>query len=275
MSIAGGLPLACERGAALGCETIQIFVKNERQWKGRDVPKEEVKAFREARKAAGITFAIAHDTYLINLASVDKELWRKSIDAFVDEMKRCEALGLEYLVTHPGAPGKAGEEAGIRNMIRALNEIHRKTARLNVRILLETTAGQGTVLGWRFEQMRAILDGLQQPDRLGFCFDTCHVFAAGYDISTRKGYEQTMKEFDRVLGLDRLQAFHVNDSKKGLGCRVDRHENIGKGAIGIEAFRCLMRDARFRAVPKVLETPKENDMDIVNLRLLRRLAGVK
>ena len=267
--------MAIERGAALDLEAIQIFVKNQRQWKSHVVPEEEVTAFREARKAAGFKFAIAHDTYLINLATVDNELWRKSIDAFIDEMKRCEALGLEYLVTHPGAPGKAGEEAGIKNMIRALNEAHRKTKGFRVRILLETTAGQGTVLGWKFEQMRAILDGLKDPDRLGFCFDTCHVFAAGYDISTRKGYEKTMNEFDRILGLDRLQAFHVNDSKKGLGCRVDRHENIGKGAIGIEAFRCLMKDERFRAVPKILETPKENDMDLVNLRILRGLAGVK
>lgn len=273
MSMAGGLPLACSRGGGLGCTAIQLFVKNERQWKGRKLEEAEARDFKAARREHGIRSAIAHDTYLINMASPDPALWAKSVDAFVDELERCEALGLEFLVTHPGSPGDAGEETGIRNMARGLDEAHRRTPGFGVRVLLETTAGQGATVGWKFEQMRAILDDMNSPDRIGFCFDTCHVFAAGYDISTRRGWEETMEQFDRAIGVKRIRAFHVNDSKKGLGCRVDRHENLGKGAIGLEAFRCLMRDERFRDVPKVLETPKENDMDPVNLRILRELAG--
>lgn len=273
MSIAGGLPLACERGRDAGCDVIQMFVKNERQWKGRTLEDEEVAEFRAARKAHGIKTAFAHDTYLINMASPDKALWEKSVDAFVDELERCEALGLAFLVTHPGSPGEAGEALGIAKMAKGLNAAHKRTKGYAVRVLLETTAGQGATVGRTFEQMRAILDGVKDPDRIGFCLDTCHVFAAGYDISTREGYERTMDAFDRAVGLKRIEAFHVNDSKKGLGCRVDRHENLGKGAIGLEAFRCLMTDPRFREVPKVIETPKEDGMDAVNLRILREFAG--
>lgn len=272
MSIAGGLHLACERGRDAGCDVIQMFVKNERQWKGRTIADEEVAQFKAARKAGGIKTAFAHHTYLINMASPDPALWKKSVDAFVDELERCEALGLAFLVTHPGSPGEAGEAKGIAGMARGLNAAHRRTRGYAVRVLLETTAGQGATVGRTFEQMKAILDGVKEPERIGFCLDTCHVFAAGYDISTPEGYERTMDAFDRTVGLKRIEAFHVNDSKKGLGCRVDRHENIGKGAIGLEAFRCLMRDGRFRDVPKVIETPKENNMDPVNLGILRELA---
>jgi deoxyribonuclease-4 len=271
MSIAGGLHLACERGRDHGCDVIQMFVKNERQWKGRALEDDAIAEFKTAQRMNGIKTAFAHDTYLINMASPDRTLWQKSLDAFVDELERCEALGLAYLVTHPGSPGDAGEKAGIDNMREALNAAHRRTKGYTVRVLLETTAGQGATVGRTFDQMKAILDGVQEADRIGLCFDTCHVFAAGYDISTREGYEKTMDEFDRAVGLKRIEAFHVNDSKKGLGCRVDRHEHIGKGAIGLEAFRCLMGDARFRGVPKVIETPKENNMDPVNLKILREL----
>ncbi len=269
MSIAGGLHLACERGRDVGCDVIQIFVKNKRQWKSPALKDEEASQFRAARKAASIATAFAHDTYLINLATPDAAMFKKSVDAFVDELARSEALGLASLVTHPGSPGDAGEELGIRQMRKGLNEALRRTKGYAVKVLLETTAGQGATVGWRFEQLKAILDGVKEPERIGFCFDTCHVFAAGYDISTPEGYEKTMAEFDRAIGLDRIRAFHVNDSKKGLGCRVDRHEHIGKGAIGLEAFRCLMKDARFAGVPKVIETPKEDGMDPVNLRILR------
>jgi deoxyribonuclease-4 len=272
MSIAGGLHLACERGREVGCEVIQLFVKNERQWKARPLQDAEAAAFKAARKASGIGIAFAHDTYLINLASPDPALWEKSVAAFVDELERCEALGLASLVTHPGSPGDAGEAAGIRNMHRGLNEALGRTRGFATRVLLETTAGQGACVGWSFEQMAAILEGVREPGRVGFCFDTCHVFAAGYDLRTAEGYEETFDRFDRALGLQRLQAFHVNDSKKGLGCRVDRHEHIGKGEIGLGAFRRLMRDERFRGVPKVIETPKEGGMDPVNLGLLRRFA---
>jgi len=271
MSIAGGLHLACERGKEVGCDVIQIFVKNQRQWASPKLKDDEAAEFKKAQKAAAISTAFAHDTYLINMATADPAMFKKSVFAFVDELERCEALGLASLVTHPGSPGAAGEEVGIRQMQKGLNDALRRTKGFQVKVLLETTAGQGQTVGWKFEQMKAILDGVKEPERIGFCFDTCHVFAAGYDISTREGYEKTMAEFDRAVGLDRIRAFHVNDSKKGLGCRVDRHENIGKGAIGLEAFRCLMKDPRFRDVPKVIETPKEEGMDPVNLGILREM----
>ena len=273
MSIAGGHHLACERGRDLACDVIQIFVKNQRQWAAAPLGDAEVSQYRASQKASGIHTAFAHDTYLINLAAADAAMWKKSVDAFVDELERCEALGLAFLVTHPGSPGESGEEAGIRQMSRGLTEALSRTKGFRVRVLLETTAGQGSTLGWKFEQMKAILDGVKEADRIGFCFDTAHVFAAGYDLSTAEGYESTMDSFDRVLGIKRLEAFHVNDSKKGLGCRVDRHENIGKGMIGLDAFRRLMRDPRFKKVPKVIETPKEGDMDSVNLGLLRGMAS--
>jgi deoxyribonuclease IV len=271
MSIAGGLHLACERGKEVGCDVIQIFVKNQRQWAAPKLQDDEARAFRAAQKASSIVTAFAHDTYLINMATPDPVMFKKSVFAFVDELERCEALELASLVTHPGSPGDAGEAVGIRQMQKGLNDALRRTQGFKVRVLLETTAGQGQTVGWKFEQMKAILDGVKEPERIGFCFDTCHVFAAGYDISTRDGYEKTMAEFDRAVGLDRIRAFHVNDSKKGLGCRVDRHENIGKGAIGLEAFRCLMKDKRFKGVPKVIETPKEEGMDPVNLGILREM----
>src|ERR1043166_4425955 len=187
MSIAGGLHLACERGRDQGCDVIQMFVKNERQWKGRTLADDAIAEFKAAQRMNGIKTAFAHDTYLINMASPVEELWKKSLDAFVDELERCEALQLASLVTHPGSPGDAGEKAGIENMRRALNEAHQRTKGYRVRILLETTAGQGATVGRTFEQMKAILDGVQDADRIGLCFDTCHVFASGYDISPREG----------------------------------------------------------------------------------------
>jgi len=214
MSIAGGLHLACQRGGEVGCDVIQLFVKNERQWKAKALGKLAVSEFKAARKAHGIKTAFAHDTYLINLATPDRALWRRSLEAFVDELERCEALGLEFLVTHPGSPGAAGEEVGLKNMRKALDLAHERTPGYRVRILLETTAGQGATVGWKFEQMARILEGLKDPGRVGLCFDTCHVFAAGYDISTRAGYAQTMGELDRMVGLEKVEAFHLNDSKK-------------------------------------------------------------
>jgi deoxyribonuclease-4 len=268
MSIAGGYHLAAEKGGALGCTTIQLFTKNERQWKAKPITDDDASLFKAAVAEHGIKVAFAHDTYLHNLASPNPELWRKSVDAFTEELGRCERLGLDYLVSHPGSPMTSGADAGIGRMREALGEILGRTKGFRSRILLETTAGQGATLGSRFDEMAKIVDGF---DAVGVCFDTCHVFAAGYDLRTKSGYESVMAEFDRHLGLDRLRAFHVNDSKKELGCRVDRHEHIGRGCIGRDAFRFLMNDPRFASVPKVLETPKENDMDPVNLALLRGL----
>jgi len=273
MSVAGGISLACERGREAGCTAIQLFTKSERQWKAKPLSDDEVAAFRKARHECGIEVAFAHDSYLINLATPNGDLRKKSIAAFLHELERCEALGLDFLVTHPGSPGEAGEKVGIDKMARSLNEVQSHTRGLAVQILLETTAGQGATVGWRFEQLRAIRDGLKEPDRIGFCVDTCHIFAAGYDVSTPDGWARVFDEFDTHLGTDTIRAFHVNDSKKGLGCRVDRHEHIGKGCIGLEAFRCLMNDPRFVRIPKVLETPKEDDMDLQNLRILRGLVS--
>lgn len=262
-SIAGGYERACKEARELGCNTLQMFVKNQMTWRAKPITREEAALFRKERE--GIRFAFAHDSYLINLATRDAALWRKSLDAFIDELERCDALGLDFLVTHPGSPGDAGAEVGIAQMIKAFNAVKG----LKTKIAIETMAGQGNVIGRRFEQLRAILDGVKYE--MGVCFDTCHVFAAGYDL--REKYDEVMEEFDRVVGLKRIYAFHLNDSVKGLGSRVDRHWHIGKGKLGKKPFQRLMTDERFAEVPKVLETPKEGNADRKNLKMLRELAG--
>lgn len=272
VSIAGGIFRAFERGAALGCRAIQIFLKNSNQWKGKPLTDEDCSLFIEARTASAIHPVVAHDSYLINLASPDRELSRKSLDAFVDEMRRANRLRVQFLVMHPGAHMGAGESAGIdrisRALRRALEEVEPP-----VMILLENTAGQGSCLGHRFEHLAAIIEGLGGSDRIGVCLDTCHLFAAGYDIRTVGAYQETMREFDRLIGLQRIRIVHVNDSKKELGSRVDRHFHIGQGCIGVEAFRLLLNDPRFEGVPKILETPKGKgiDEDLMNLATLRSL----
>jgi len=274
-SIAGGYYKAVELAHLCGCDCVQLFTKNNNQWASKSVMPDEAGRFREALERLGISHPIAHDSYLINLASPDPRLWRKSVDAFVAELHRAETLEIPYVITHPGAYTTGSEKNGLRNIVRALDEIHRQGRGLRSRCLLETTAGQGTSLGWRFEQLGLILDDLKEPDRLGFCFDTCHVFAAGYTLSTKKGYEATMADFDRLVGLERIKAFHLNDSKQGLGSRVDRHAHIGRGKLGLEAFRLLLADRRFRKIPMYLETAKEQEngveMDVVNLQTLRSL----
>ena len=272
-SIAGGYDKAVERARLCGCDCVQLFSKNNSQWAGGDIAADEARRFSDALDTFGITHPLAHDSYLINLASPTPLLWRKSVDAFVAELHRAELLGIPYLVAHPGAFTTADEATGLGNIVRALDEVADRTCDLKARCLLETTAGQGTAIGWRFEQFAAILDRLKQPDRQGFCFDTCHVFAAGYPMGTRKEYLATMAAFDRLIGLDRIKAFHLNDSRRELGSRIDRHEHIGRGRLGLEAFRLLLSDSRFRDVPMYLETPKgeENgeNLDAVNLRVLR------
>jgi deoxyribonuclease-4 len=236
---------------------------------------EEARQFQAALVGHRIGHAIAHDSYLINLASPAKKLWRKSIDAFVLELRRAEALGLSHVVTHPGCYTTSSEARGIRRIIDALDEVHRQTPGLHVQCLLETTAGQGSSLGWQFEHLAAILTGVADPDRVGICFDTCHVFAAGYPLGRPEEYRATMRAFDKIVGIQRIKAFHLNDSRRELGSRVDRHEHIGRGKLGLEPFRNLLRDARFRKVPMYLETPKgqENgvDLDAANLDALRGL----
>jgi deoxyribonuclease-4 len=271
MSIAGGLDLAIERGAAIGCSAIQIFDKSNSQWAARPVGEDEVARFKTARARSGIEPVVAHASYLINLCSHDDALYRKSIEAVVEELERCTRLDLEWLVVHPGGHMGEGEDFGIRRMASAIDLIHSRVAAGGAGIALETTAGQGTVIGHRFEQIAAILASVKRPERLGVCLDTCHVFAAGYDLRAPKTYAETWRRFDGEIGLDRLRVVHVNDSKKDLGSRVDRHEHIGKGFLGLPAFRLLMNDPRLRSLPLLLETPKDEKTyaeDVMNLNTL-------
>ena len=275
MSIAGGVDLAPLRGQEVGCRAIQLFTKSSNQWRARPLPTEEIERYRANLQAAGIAQAVAHDSYLINLASTDPALHQRSMAAFLEELERAEALGIPYLVTHPGAHMGAGEEAGLRQVANSLRELLKRTKDYRVQVVLETTAGQGSTLGHRFEQIAVLLDAIGIPERTGVCLDTCHIFAAGYDIRTPDGYADVLSAFDRVVGISHLRVIHLNDSKKDLGCRVDRHEHIGKGAIGLEAFRCLVTDSRLRGRPMILETPKDGDFvsaDRRNLNTLRRLA---
>jgi deoxyribonuclease-4 len=270
-SIAGRFTRAIDEAAELSCNALQIFTKSQRQWAARPIEPGEAEEFRNQRKERGILSAFAHASYLINLCAGDGALHSRSIDAMAEELERAELLGLDFVVVHPGSPGADGEKAGLDRMKKALRRIH---APRRCRILVETSAGQGDCVGWKFEHLAELLEASED---LGVCFDTCHVFAAGYDLASEGGYDRVMEEFDRVVGLDRLLAFHVNDSVQGLDSRVDRHERIGRGKIGLECFRRLMTDERMDRVPKVLETPKEDakkrPMDIVNLKLLRGLAG--
>jgi deoxyribonuclease-4 len=301
-TIAGGFHNALLEAQAGGMATVQLFVsqprqwpvtpaplgegrkgdrfgkaltKNANQWKARDLTDDAIRTFRRTLRQTGLRFPTAHDSYLINLASPDEALYRRSLEAFVVELQRAEALGLSYLVTHPGAHVESGEEAGLVRVAGALDEVHQRCAGFRVQVLLEITAGQGTCLGHRFEHLGRVLELVAEPERLGVCFDTCHAFAAGYPLAPEGEYQATMAEFDKQIGLSRLRLFHVNDSRKPLGSRVDRHAHIGQGCLGLEPFRLLVNDPRFRNRPMILETPKEegacNDMDTVNLNALRGL----
>lgn len=279
MSVAGGLHLAFERAAKAGCSAMQIFTRNERQWQSRPLNEAEIASWQNARSTSEVGLILSHDSYLINLASPLEEGWEKSQTAFKDELLRCAILGIPYLVTHAGSHVGSGEEFALQRVADALNRVIDEFSESGipgieqVTVLLETTAGQGTAIGYRFEHWGTIFEKLKRPERVGVCFDTCHVFAAGYDLTTPEGYEDTMAQFHRYIGLEKLKAFHMNDSKKGLGSRVDRHEHIGQGAMGLEPFRFIMNDVRLAEIPKVLETPKgqEGLEDIENLARLRSL----
>jgi deoxyribonuclease-4 len=272
-SVAGGLVNAVRTAVRFGCPTLQLFTKNAAQWNAPPLREADVAAFRTEAAAADLVHLTAHDSYLINLAAPGDELFDKSVNAFVVEMERAEQLGLEYLVTHPGAHVGSGEDVGLRRVAAGLNEAVRRTRGLKLKVLLETTAGQGTCLGWRFEHLAQLLDDSDEPERFGVCFDTCHVFAGGYDLRTAAATRRTLDEFDAVIGLEHLRLFHLNDSVKPIGSRVDRHAGIGLGEIGDAAFRTLLTDRRFSATPMILETPKQDDsgreMDPVNLARLR------
>lgn len=273
MSIAGGVEKALLAGERAQCDAIQMFTKSSRQWAAEPYSAEEIQLFHHSQKETGIVKVIAHDSYLLNLGSPDEGLRKKSIRAFIDEMESCESLAIPNLIAHPGAHMGAGEKAGIKRIARSLDQIHKACPGYQVKATLEITAGQGTTLGYRFDQIRSMMDGVKQSERLRVCFDTEHAFAAGYDIRTKEGYERTFTEFDERIGIDLLAAFHLNDSKKEFHSRVDRHEHIGKGHIGVEAFRLLMNDQRFWGLPMCLETPKGLDLkeDKENLSLLRSL----
>jgi deoxyribonuclease-4 len=277
VSIAGGLPRAIDRAVALGCEAMQIFTKSVGQWRARPIPAEEIAEFRRRAGAARGAPIVGHDSYLINVAAANPGLRAQSIASLGEELDRAAALGLDALVMHPGS--NASETEGLRLIADALRELLRQRSRSKVRILLEQTAGQGTNLGYRFEHLAAIIKALGGTRRVGACLDTCHLVAAGYDVTTPRGYRHTFETFDRVVGLDRIAVFHLNDSKKPCGSRVDRHEHIGNGCLGLETFRRLLNDRRFRDLPMVLETPKQHDrmkgdvdpFDAMNLATLRSL----
>jgi deoxyribonuclease-4 len=275
MSIAGGYYKAVELAHAAGCDCVQLFSKNNNQWRAKEISDDDAARFRGAIEATGVTHPLIHDSYLINLASPDDELWHKSIEAFRIELLRAEKLGVPYVVTHPGAFTSSSEAAGIQRVIEALDLVHRQTDGIRAQALLENTAGQGSCLGWKFEHLAAMISGVKRPELVGVCIDTCHTLAGGYPLQTAEEYAATIGELDRVIGLAKVKAFHVNDSKQGLGSRVDRHEHIGRGKLGLEAFRHLVNDPRFASTPMYLETAKEQEdgeeMDVVNLRTLRGL----
>jgi deoxyribonuclease IV len=283
MSVAGGLPRAVERARVHGCDALQIFAKNANQWQGRVLPREEVREFRARVRASGIRPVVSHASYLINLAAASEPLRSQSIAAMGDELDRAEALGLMGVVLHPGCYTVGSAAEGLDRIAGALVDLLRERRRGRTMVLLEHTAGQGTSLGATFEQLAAIIARTNDHRRVGVCLDTCHLLASGYDIVSPEGFANTFRQFGRLVGFDRLKAFHLNDSKKPLGSRVDRHEHIGRGCLGLEPFRRIVNDRRFRELPMLLETPKGegkatgpievDPMDQANLTTLRGLVG--
>lgn len=275
MSIAGGYYKAVDAAAKLGMTTCQLFTKNNNQWVGKPISTEDVRLFREAIDRSGIASPCAHNSYLINLASPRDELWEKSIEAMIVEVQRAELLGLAGIVMHPGSFVESCEADGLQRIITALDRVTQATRAARPELWLECTAGQGSCLGHRFEHIATVLQGVKEPNRYGVCVDTCHIFAAGYPLQTPDEYAATMKEFDRTIGLKNIRAFHLNDSKKPLGSRVDRHAHIGEGFLGLEPFRHLLNDVRFEKLPMYLETEKGErdgeDLDAINLRTLQSL----
>jgi deoxyribonuclease-4 len=273
MSIAGGVAEAIARGKLVGCDCIQIFTKSSRQWAAKPYVKEEVDAFKRSQQETGIRIVIAHDSYLLNLGAPDEALRKRSVAGLVDELERCELLGVPYLVAHPGSHVGAGEEAGIATIGRSIDEAHQACAGFAVKLALEITAGQGSNLGYSFEQMGRIFGAVKHSERLRLCFDTEHAFASGYDLREAEGYERAFAELDQHIGLDRLVAFHLNDSLKPFNSRVDRHEHIGKGHLGVEVFRRLLQDSRFFGLPMCLETEPGPEMKetVKDLAVLRGL----
>lgn len=277
LSVAGGLHHALTEARSLDMTCVQIFTKNQRQWSAPPLTGEQIKRWNEHRKSTGVERVVSHDSYLINLAAVNPDTLEKSIALFRDELERCEALSIPYLVSHPGAHMKAGEDLGLAAVAKALDQIHKDLPGYKTVTCLEITAGQGTSLGHRFEHLKKIIDLVKEPDRLGVCFDTAHLIESGYDLTSAAGMKATLEEAEAVIGLDRLKVWHVNDSKTTRGSRVDRHAHIGRGHVSLDAFAVIMKDKRFKSMPMILETPKEDApdgraWDTVNMQTLLELA---
>jgi len=272
-STQGGVSAAITLAEKLNFTAIQIFTKNNNQWKGKVLTQNDADEFKQKLSRSSIKVVVSHDSYLINLCSSKPELLEKSREAFVDELERCEMLGIPYLNFHPGAHGGMGEEEGIKLIAESLNLAHEKTKNFKVKSMLEATAGQGTAIGYTFEHLKKIIDLVDEKDRMCVCIDTAHIFAAGYDIKDKKNYNKVIKAFDEIIGLDLLRCFHMNDSKKPLASRVDRHDHIGKGFIGLEGFTNIMNDKRLLHIPKILETPKGKEQleDLENIKTLKSL----
>jgi deoxyribonuclease-4 len=277
VSIAGGIQNSVARALEIQCDAFQIFTKNQRQWKAPPLDPEAIGSFKQQLKDSGIGPVIAHDSYLINLGAPKEEIFQRSIVALADELSRCSTLSIPYLVAHPGSHLGEGEKRGIERIAEGIDSawpIYQESVEgPDPMILLETTAGQGTNLGYRFEQLAEIRERTSIPGKLGVCLDTCHVFSAGYDLSSSEGYNITMDEFKRILTMDSLKAIHINDSKKDLGSKVDRHTNIGEGTIGLEGFELILNDDRTKNIPMILETPGGEEAYIRDLRLLRSLTS--
>jgi len=272
-STSGGVAKSVDLAGTLGFTAMQIFTKNNNRWFQKPLEEKEIALFKTKLKNSNIKFVVSHDSYLINLCATNKEILKKSRVAMLDELERCELLGIPHLNFHPGSHLGAGEENGIKLIAESINIVHDKTKGYNVSSMLETTAGQGTAIGYRFEQLQKIIELVEQKERMTVCIDTAHIFAAGYDIKESKNFKKAIKEFDEIIGLERLKCFHFNDSKKELASRVDRHEHIGKGFIGLEGFSNILNHPKLKKVPKILETPKGKEQleDLENLKVLRSL----
>ena len=273
VSIAGGVYNAPKRGEKLGCDAIQIFTKNQMQWAAKPIPDEDARKFKEAFASSRPKHIMTHDSYLINLGSKEDDKLEKSRNAFLDEIQRCDQLDIPYLIFHPGSHTGAGERYALDTIAESLNWAHNQTKDVKVMSLLEIAAGQGTNVGYTFEHLIDMIENVEDKSRVGICMDTAHMFAAGYDIRTKEAYESTWKEFENVIGLEWLKAFHINDSKKEMGSQVDRHDNLGEGFIGLDAFKMLVNDERFDGIPMVLETPGGDKWYERNLKIMRELSG--
>ena len=273
LQTSGGVSKSVDMAEKLSFTAMQIFTKNNNRWFQKQLEEKEIEAFKTKFNNSNIKFVVSHDSYLINLCTTDKEILIKSRNAFFDELERCELLGIPHLNFHPGSHLGAGEEDGIKLIAESINIVHDNTKGYKASSMLETTAGQGTAIGYRFEQLQQIIELVEQKERMTVCIDTAHVFVAGYDIKDPKNYKEAIKEFDEIIGLERLKCFHFNDSKKELGSRVDRHEHIGNGFIGLEGFSNILNHARLKYIPKILETPKSKEQleDLENLKILRNL----